>query len=371
MPNHSNSSTPRYDLAINPPYQVNFRAKRAGKTISCTKRRITFKFGFSCREAILSGATEGEARGAEHEVVLIWSHISGKRQLFFNGKEIHTSKAARGNMEFEYQWPHGPHLLKIIAHGVPPTEGSRYRRQFNLELDGMSFFRFKKIYQLGQGSDEPSDVRKRPLCSSRGKGYVETRDDVEGKPPVREVDVEAPVDLFDMPQSLTSPMTEYTSMPSLGSSTISSSLTSYDEFAPVEGKTDYASISNSILGAYGNGEAAPALLPPSAVENQSSSRALVPVSENQIDPVTKSFNNLVNLDDITSKPFRSITASSVQQRSNWSLVGRAPTLSEMRSISPASVPKRDAMKATQSSYQPQLQHMQQQPMSYQYQSYRY
>ncbi|EJK69349.1 hypothetical protein THAOC_09404 [Thalassiosira oceanica] len=358
-----NSSTPHYDLAINPPYQVNYRAKRAGKTISCTKRRITFKFGFSSREAILSGATEGEARGTEHEVVLIWSHISGKRQLSIDGRVIHTSKAARVNTEFEYQFPLGPHMLKIIAHAAPPTEGSRYRRQFNLELDGMSFFRFKQIYQLGQGSDEPVDV---PFSY---KGNDETRDDVEVDPPVREVDVDAPVDLFDVPEGLTSPMTDYTSMPSLGSSTMSSGVTSYDEFAPVESKTDYTSISNSILGAYGRGEAASALLPPSAVENQSSSRALVPVSENQIDPVTKSFNNLVNLDDINSKPFQSITATNVQQGSNWSLVGRAPTLSEMRSISPASVPKSD-MKAFQSSHQPQLQQPQQQhPMSHQYQGY--
>jgi len=355
----NSASTPHYDLAINPPYQVNYRAKRAGKTISCTKRRITFKFGFSSREAIMSGATEGDARGAEHEVVLIWSHISGKRQLFVDGRQIHTSKAARVNTEFEYQWPHGPHLLKITAHAAPPTEGSRYRRQFNLELDGMSFFRFKKIYQLGQGSNKPAGV---PFSH---RGNDDTRDDAEVMPPVREVDVEAPVDLFDAPQGLTSPMTEYTSMPSLcSSSTMSSAVASYDEFAPVEGKTDYASISNTILGAYGSAEAASALLPPSAVENQSSSRALVPVCEDQIDPVTKSLNSLVNLDDINSKPFQSITASTVKQGNNWSLVGRAPTLSEMRSISPASVPKSDAMKAFQPSYQPQ---QQQHPISYQYQ----
>src|SRR5210317_704205 len=98
-PSKSKSSTsvsqaPRYDLSLNPPYQINYRAKRAGKHISASKRRITFQFGFSSASAIRSGKTEVDCRGEEHEVVLIWSHITGKRQLFMDGKEVHMSKAA-------------------------------------------------------------------------------------------------------------------------------------------------------------------------------------------------------------------------------------------------------------------------------------
>ena len=80
------SLTPRYDLQRNPPYQINYRSKRAGKHITATKRRVTFQFGFSSAEAIASGEIEAACRGEEHEVVLIWSHVSGKRELFMDGK---------------------------------------------------------------------------------------------------------------------------------------------------------------------------------------------------------------------------------------------------------------------------------------------
>ena len=76
----------RYDLQRNPPYQINYRSKRAGKHITATKRRVTFQFGFSSAEAIASGEIEAACRGEEHEVVLIWSHVSGKRELFMDGK---------------------------------------------------------------------------------------------------------------------------------------------------------------------------------------------------------------------------------------------------------------------------------------------
>lgn len=91
----SNDQTPRYDLGLNPPYQINFRAKRAGKHITATKRRITFQFGFSSAESVAAGRTEADCRGEEHEVVLIWSHMTGKRQLYMDGREFHMSKAAR------------------------------------------------------------------------------------------------------------------------------------------------------------------------------------------------------------------------------------------------------------------------------------
>eukprot|EP00573_Skeletonema_grethae_P004543 CAMPEP_0201698408 /NCGR_PEP_ID=MMETSP0578-20130828/19014_1 /ASSEMBLY_ACC=CAM_ASM_000663 /TAXON_ID=267565 /ORGANISM="Skeletonema grethea, Strain CCMP 1804" /LENGTH=51 /DNA_ID=CAMNT_0048184939 /DNA_START=20 /DNA_END=171 /DNA_ORIENTATION=- len=45
----------RYDLRRNPPYQINYRSKRAGKHITASKRRITFQFGFSSAAAIASG----------------------------------------------------------------------------------------------------------------------------------------------------------------------------------------------------------------------------------------------------------------------------------------------------------------------------
>ena len=98
----SSAIAPRFDLAINPPYQINYRAKRAGKHISASKRRVTFQFGFSDARAIAAGGTEGECRGEEHDVVLVWSHASGKRRLFMDGREIHASTGGQGNARFDY-----------------------------------------------------------------------------------------------------------------------------------------------------------------------------------------------------------------------------------------------------------------------------
>jgi hypothetical protein len=198
----------------------------------------------------------------------------------------------------------------------------------------------------------------------RGMAY-DVRDDAE-----YEVEEVAPmstvttVDLFDttqttaQPQAIISPVTQYSeaasqsfnnnynynTQPSLTASSYSSS---YDEFAPVDTQPkSFDSVSNEILSAYAvnnsNGTSAPP--PPCDVSNQSSSRALVPVSEEGMDAITKSMKSLVNLDDITTQPFHPLSANNMKQQqskansgSTWgSHVGRAPTLSEMRepSVSP-------------------------------------
>jgi len=361
----ANNSAPHYDLGINPPYQINYRAKRAGKHITASKRRITFQFGFSSVDAIASGHTEAECRGEEHEIVLIWSHITGKRQLFMDGREIHMSKAARGNTKFEYSWNiGGSHTLKIIANGTPSNRSS-CQRQFDLELDGMSFFKFAKIYELGRS------VTKESLATSltysyRGMAYDARDDDEEEEePPMPEVNVTA-VDLFDaQPSPMISPMSNYSSVPSLVGSMTSSTSTasSYDEFLPVEYNTQksFESVSNEILCAYSNSP------PPAAANNSapSSSRALVSVSEEGMDQITKSMRNIVNLDDITTQPIQPITPNSPslntmkQGGANWGLVGRAPTLSEMRDSFAQSptIPARQPMKThpSQSFYQAQPQ----------------
>ena len=376
------NSTPRYNLSINPPYQINYRAKRAGKHISATKRRITFQFGFSSLSAIRAGKTEVNCRGEEHEIVLIWSHITGKRELFMDGKSIHLSKVARGNTKFEYSFnlKGGNHVLKIIAHGTPPMGENSYK-QFDLELDGMSYFTFAKIYELGNNIGRKSSSGRSgsraltvathsaaPLPQSydyRGMAY-DVRDDAEYEEEVETAPMSTvtTVDLFDttqtitaQPQAIISPVTQYSeaasqsfnnnsynTQPSLTASSYSSS--EYDEFAPVAVATNqksFDSVSNEILSAYAvNNTSVPP--PPCDVSNQSSSRALVPVNEENMDAITKSMKSLVNLDDITTQPFQPLSANNMKQQqsktnsgSNWgSHVGRAPTLSEMRepSVSP-------------------------------------
>eukprot|EP00574_Skeletonema_japonicum_P010578 CAMPEP_0201713308 /NCGR_PEP_ID=MMETSP0593-20130828/194_1 /ASSEMBLY_ACC=CAM_ASM_000672 /TAXON_ID=267983 /ORGANISM="Skeletonema japonicum, Strain CCMP2506" /LENGTH=397 /DNA_ID=CAMNT_0048202441 /DNA_START=96 /DNA_END=1289 /DNA_ORIENTATION=+ len=343
---------PLYDLQRNPPYQINYRSKRAGKHITATKRRITFQFGFSSAEAIASGDTEANCRGEEHEIVLIWSHVSGKRELFMDGKPIHASKAARGNTKFQYTWGIGTHVLKIIANGTPPMGENSHMRQFDLLLDGISFFRFFRIYQLGRnqvkGLSKPQtkDHYSRGPSkeySFRGTGYAvsddisdyddeedSSRDVVSSVPSSVEVQSKT-MDLFETPSLMTAPTLSITS---------SASSFSYDEFSPVNSPINSkpAFDSNLIMSAY-NGTSNVAQLP-SQDESRSdvNSRALVPVSEDQIDVITKSMKNIVNLDDINSTPFQPVSQSLVSSNTkkstsgSWGLVGRQPTLAEQQQM---------------------------------------
>lgn len=374
----ASSAMPRYDLGLNPPYQINYRAKRAGKHISASKRRITFQFGFSSAAAINAGRTEVECRGEEHEVVLVWSHLTGKRQLFMDGREIHMSKAARGNTKFEYSWSiPGGHIVKILANGTPSQQS--YYKQFDLELDGMSFFEFANIYELGKAGVKSRGAPE-VSYSYRGAAY-DARDDNEeledeAQPPMPEVKVGGSVDLFDIqPSSTLSPMTQYSnqfsSVPSLvGSTTSSTSTASYDEFTPVENIKTYDALSSQILGAYSDSN----VTAPTPQDFQdftpapSSSRALVPLSED-VDVITKSMRNLVNLDDINTGPLQPIKAPNSpiskqkQQEISWALVGRTPTLSEMRDNaaqspgSPREVMKQAPQPVQQQYYQGQPQQM--------------
>lgn len=385
-----NVRAPCYDMRHNPPYQINYRAKRAGKHISASKRRITFQFGFSSASAISAGRTEVDCRGEEHEVVLIWSHITGKRQLFMDGREVHMSKAARGNTKFEYSWQiPGNHVLKMLANGTPPMgENGMYRKQFDLELDGMSFFEFAKIYELGNssgcGGSGRATEQEMPVAigySYLGMAYDARDDDdeEEDERPMPEVKVTF-VDLFDTQPFDISPVS-YNNIPSLVGSTSSNSTSSFDEFMPVEPPNQYqnqyqksfASISNEILSGYSI-QAPPA---PSASSQQSSSRALVPVSEEGIDAITKSMRNIVNLDDITSKPLqplspnsRTLSGMKRDEAIKWGLVGRAPTLAEMRGSTSVQSPVMQPQPVQQQAYnqqgQPQAMSYQGQQGAYQY-----
>ena len=246
----------RYDLQRNPPYQINYRSKRAGKHITASKRRITFQFGFSSADAIASGQTETSCRGEEHEVILIWSHVSGKRELFMDGTPIHVSKGPRGNTKFQFTWSIGPHVLKIVANFK--DQSKNFERQFDLFLDGITFFRFFKIFQLGRtgknfdnSSNYPRVVPKN--YSYRSETYAEDKENnISQKNIPYEVNVK-PIDLFDQPSVATLSLVS------------SGSTLSEDEFCP----NSYDSVSNNILSAYNH--------PPSYARNN-----LLAPSGNQI-----------------------------------------------------------------------------------------
>jgi hypothetical protein len=61
----------RYNMARNPPYQVDFQAAASGKMVALTKRRLRWRFGFSNPAAIAKGQTGVDCRGEEHEVSVV------------------------------------------------------------------------------------------------------------------------------------------------------------------------------------------------------------------------------------------------------------------------------------------------------------
>lgn len=411
-------NTPRFDLSRNPPYQINFRAKRAGKTISASKRRITFQFGFSSASAISSRKNGVDCRGEEHEVVLIWSHMTGKRQLYMDGREVHMSKAGMGNTQFVHSWViPGNHMVKIIAHGTPPLGGENTNfRQFDLEVDGMSYFSFKKIYELGEGTvggrrgvaPPASRMAKPPeamMYSYVGEAVDEDEDEYEYEEDpltMRSAPARiAPVDLFDSQPSTpvatpashsqfsamhsnfkpptlvqvpTPSMSQYNSVPSLlaVSSTSLSQMSSYDEFAPVAipqaPQKSFDFISNQILGAYENNSSYSSV--PYDPSHPISSQVDLPAKPESSDAMSKSMKNLVNLDDITATQSStyvnkmSSPRTMNQQGSNWGFTARAPTLSEINSAVSPPVMNTHHTAAMQQGYQQgQSQHHAGQPQA--------
>ncbi len=261
----------RYDLLRNPPYQINYRAKRAGKHITATKRRITFQFGFSSPNAIASGQSEANCRGEEHEVVLVWSHVSGKRELYMDGRSIHMSKGAHGNTKFQFTWEIGPHVLQIVANFK--DQAKKFERQFDLFLDGISFFRFLKIYQLGRSSNSSrtgSSNSREPSkeYSYRGAAYKDDEVNSTSQGELTRIPNEVnvmPIDLFDQPSITTITLVS------------SGSTLSEDEFCP----KSYTSVSNAILSAYSQPSIAPHETSKQVLCHDDKAHALVPVIANQ------------------------------------------------------------------------------------------
>lgn len=157
------AQSPKYDLRVNPIYQVDWQNEASGKRVSATKRRVRWRFGFSNRAALDQGLKGPEARGEEHEVVLVWSLTSGKRLVVVDGQEVHFSMGRRADAKFETSWSmFGGHIFQIIAHAAAPLFNEHVFRQFDLIVDGMSFHSFPKIFQLGANNSVRRDRDAHP-----------------------------------------------------------------------------------------------------------------------------------------------------------------------------------------------------------------
>lgn len=116
------------------------------------------RFGFPNKRALDDGQTGTECRGEEHDVVVVWSLTSGKRQISMDGKEIHYSTNRAGMLDFSWT-SRGNHVIKVICHAAPPLSATPGFRQYDLLIDGQSFFTMPKVYELGIKGPIPSHAR--------------------------------------------------------------------------------------------------------------------------------------------------------------------------------------------------------------------
>lgn len=139
-------------MSLCTPYQVDYSHVVAGKHFQSTKRRVRFVFGFASEAALRGGLKGSECRGDEHEVVLVWSCTSGKQLVLLDGEEIlrNVQRNILGrNLKFEHAFSLGKHVL-ILTGEVSLLPFMDPGQKFDLKLNGISFFRLEKIYELGR-----------------------------------------------------------------------------------------------------------------------------------------------------------------------------------------------------------------------------
>jgi len=252
-----NTSTTKNQPAYSnrfPPYQIDFSASSSGKRVSSTKRRIRWRFGFVNSESISTGKTSTDCRGEEHEVQIIWSITSGKRVIIFDDMEEHCS-VGRRDTKFEYSWGwRSCHTFKIIAYATAPLTKKANFRQFELILDGKSFFDFANIYELGMSVDaecipDGSYLSQQNSLQLSSSGEKMNQNQGDEDIPCNENKNASIASLqFD---GLGDESTDLLSGPSLSFDTMAStSRCSFDEFNPVQTSTSFESISTEILSYY-------------------------------------------------------------------------------------------------------------------------
>mmetsp|Transcript_22343 Transcript_22343/g.33901 ORF Transcript_22343/g.33901 Transcript_22343/m.33901 type:complete len:232 (+) Transcript_22343:42-737(+) len=147
-PNSARSGVLR---AQSPVYVIDFSSQAAGKRVATSKRRVRWRWGYTNQDALKHGQTGNNCRGEEHDITLVWSVTSGKRQILMDGQEVHFI-ASRTNI-VDYSWStKGNHVIQVLAHASPPMSSGQIQpnfRQYDLFIDGQSFFTMPKVYELG------------------------------------------------------------------------------------------------------------------------------------------------------------------------------------------------------------------------------
>jgi hypothetical protein len=155
------------------PYAIDFTNKNASKTFGFSKKRVSWKFGIANNDAIAQGLTGANCRGSEHEVIFVWSLNSGKRQILADGKDVHFSESGQNGWTSDQVFQHHFQIrvpgfnVPLRGHLItqPANRDIPSVHPFDLRINGISFFAFSKIFQLGT-----SQMISRPVKSNGNHG---------------------------------------------------------------------------------------------------------------------------------------------------------------------------------------------------------
>jgi hypothetical protein len=129
------------------------------------------RFGFPNQEALDSGKSGIDCRGEEHDVSFVWSITSGKRMIMSNGYQIHVS--LNKSKLFEHSWfDKNGTSLRLVANSTQPLSNVSGVRQYDLFINGKTFFQLPKVYEIGlQGSAQ--DQRRPGVLTHQDRARLE------------------------------------------------------------------------------------------------------------------------------------------------------------------------------------------------------
>jgi len=134
-------------------YQIDYVSANCGKIVPISKRRIRFKFGYTNMQAMHEGLAGQDCRGVEHEISIMWSLSSGKQSITYDGELIYWNVCDMGDGKMTHSWhDKDGHYIKVIVHSFNSSMKAIQHddwRQYDLLIDGISYFRAPKIYQIG------------------------------------------------------------------------------------------------------------------------------------------------------------------------------------------------------------------------------
>mmetsp|Transcript_14090 Transcript_14090/g.33864 ORF Transcript_14090/g.33864 Transcript_14090/m.33864 type:complete len:693 (+) Transcript_14090:343-2421(+) len=186
-------------------YRLHFSCQHVGKYRRSTKRRLEWKFGFTNLQAAREGKSGVDCRGEEHEIQLIWSVLSGKIRVYWNKSDIthlfrESREEHRERVDISWEARSGA-TFQILARddhpsddvldgqqqqetavAPPPISSSTHsqspsHRQYDLLVDGQSFFSFSHISDLVFPTTEIIDMHTFESLEGPGHKAEERSDD--------------------------------------------------------------------------------------------------------------------------------------------------------------------------------------------------